>query len=155
MRRFFWAVSSWFLAAPVGFWAWWQRRKILKHGRPLCPEELADAIAVGVVEPEKIRVLPVGEVPNPLGWLAGVIGKFTRYSVFNPAGMTLGAGVFAVRELESDRSLLAHEFVHVAQYERFGGIYGFMRRYIFQCLADGYIEAPLEIEARDLSDRIA
>ena len=65
----------------------------------------------------------------------------------------VGFWVFTVDALEHDRGLLAHEFVHVAQYERFQ-MFGFMRRYIFQCLADGYLEAPMEIEARELSDRL-
>ncbi len=153
MRRFFCGLASWILAVPVGFWGWWHSRRILSCGRELGEQELADARAVGVREPEKIRILSVPRVPNPLRWLARPIDRFTRYSFFDPTGMTLMFGIFAVENLESDRLLLAHEFVHVAQYERFGGVFGFMRRYIFQCLADGYLEAPLEIEARELSDQ--
>ena len=146
-------LASWFFAVPVSLWAWWQSRKILRGGRGLTSPELADARAVGVLQPERIRVLAVRRVPNPLRLLAAPIARFTRYQVFDPAGMTLGFGIFARSELEDDRLLLAHEFVHVAQYERFGGVLGFMRRYIFQCLADGYLEAALEIEARELSER--
>ena len=154
MRCFLCAVASWFLAVPVGIWAWWHRRKILRVGRKLTECELADARAVGVAAPERIRIRAIPAVPNPLSSVAGLIARFTRYTVFNPAGMTLGHGIFAIEHLEADRLLLTHEFVHVAQYERYGGVFGFMRRYIFQCLADGYLEAPLEIEARERSDEV-
>ncbi|MFT4546990.1 MAG: hypothetical protein ACI8XO_002281 [Verrucomicrobiales bacterium] len=153
MKRCLASPASWLLAIPVGFWGWHHERRILRTGRELTPEELADASAVGVVAPERLRVLPVERVPNPFDRVSGLVAKLTGYSIFNPAGMTLRYGVFTVDALEHDRGLLAHEFVHVAQYERFQ-MFGFMRRYIFQCLADGYLEAPMEIEARELSDRL-
>jgi hypothetical protein len=41
---------------------------------------------------------------------------------------------------------LAHEFVHVAQYERLGRE-GFLQEYIQQIAAHGYPDAPFELEA--------
>ena len=42
--------------------------------------------------------------------------------------------------------LLAHEFVHVAQYERLGRE-GFLQEYIQQIAAHGYPDPPFELEA--------
>ncbi|MBT8044102.1 MAG: hypothetical protein KJO79_04050, partial [Verrucomicrobiae bacterium] len=47
--------------------------------------------------------------------------------------------------------LIAHELVHVRQYEQAGSVWRFMVDYIFQCLAYGYHDAPMEREARDAS----
>jgi hypothetical protein len=41
---------------------------------------------------------------------------------------------------------LAHEFVHVAQYERLGRE-GFLQEYIQQIATHGYLNAPFELEA--------
>ena len=49
------------------------------------------------------------------------------------------------------RALIAHELVHVMQYERFGGILPFLRQYLSECLTIGYPEALLEQEAITLS----
>ena len=46
-----------------------------------------------------------------------------------------------------------HELVHTAQYERMNGILGFLRNYLRDCLRNGYINAEMECEARDLSVR--
>jgi hypothetical protein len=40
----------------------------------------------------------------------------------------------------------AHEFVHVAQYERLGRE-GFLQEYVQQIAAHGYLDAPFELEA--------
>ena len=154
LRRFFLGGASVFLAFPVSLWAWFHERRIVRRGRQLTESEIADAQAVGVRRPERLRILAVREVPNPLSRLAGLIDRWTRYSVFSPAGMTLRYGIFALEYAERDRRLLVHEFAHVAQYERLGGRFWFMRRYIFECLANGYAGAALEVEAREVTERV-
>jgi len=37
--------------------------------------------------------------------------------------------------------------VHVAQFERFGGIHAFLAKYLREILENGYDAAPLELEA--------
>jgi len=44
--------------------------------------------------------------------------------------------------------------VHVAQYERSGGILPFLRRYLFECLTVGYSASPLELEAIAVTARV-
>jgi hypothetical protein len=80
--------------------------------------------------------------PRPLVKLAGRWGL----PLFEPAGMALGKGIYL---LAGRSRVLRHELVHVAQYQRLGGIEPFMRRYLTECLVHGYRDAPLEIEARE------
>ena len=55
-------------------------------------------------------------------------------------------GVIARRDCANNLRLLAHEFVHVAQYERLGKQI-FLQEYIQQIAAHGYPDAPFELEA--------
>jgi hypothetical protein len=57
-----------------------------------------------------------------------------------------GYGVTVRRDCANNLRLLAHEFVHVAQYERLGRE-GFLQQYIQQIAAHGYLDAPFELEA--------
>ena len=62
-------------------------------------------------------------------------------------GLAAGRGIFVRVGHEGSRSLLAHELVHTAQYERLGGIRPFLRRYLRECMVLGYAGAPMEREA--------
>jgi hypothetical protein len=55
-------------------------------------------------------------------------------------------GVIVRRDCTDNLRLLAHEFVHVAHYERLGRE-GFLQEYIQQIAAHGYLNAPFELEA--------
>ena len=61
-------------------------------------------------------------------------------------GLTAGYGVIVRLDCTDNLRLLAHEFVHVAQYERLGKV-GFLQEYIQQIAAHGYRHAPFELEA--------
>jgi hypothetical protein len=61
-------------------------------------------------------------------------------------GLTAVYGVIVHRDCANNLRLLAHEFVHVAQYERLGRE-GFLQEYIQQIAAYGYQKAPFELEA--------
>ena len=54
---------------------------------------------------------------------------------------------------QNERRLLMHEFVHVEQHERFGGIRSFLNEYLMECLVHGYPNGPLEREADEKSRR--
>jgi hypothetical protein len=60
--------------------------------------------------------------------------------------LTAVYGVIVHRDCANNLRLLAHEFVHVAQYERLGRE-GFLQEYIQQIAAHGYLNAPFESEA--------
>lgn len=61
-------------------------------------------------------------------------------------GLTAEHGVIVRLDCTRNLRLLAHEFVHVAQYERLGRE-GFLQEYIQQIAAHGYPDAPFELEA--------
>ena len=142
----------------------------LARGRVLTPDEMRIARSLGVMQPERVRVLVTPVLPS---WLApdvmanGVIGGATmasnaptddatrttaskpnipperRYGV---AGLTAGHGILlGIRHAHNPR-VLAHELAHVAQYERLG-TRGFALRYLTELLSVGYFRAPLEREA--------
>lgn len=133
------------IAPAVARWAHDQERRILAEGIPLNEESLAVATDLHIAGPDEIRVLVAEPIPLPvpraLLKLAGMLG----FPVFEPAGMALGRGIYL---LHHDSRILRHELVHVAQYQRLGGIEPFMRRYLTECLTAGYLDAPLEVEAR-------
>jgi hypothetical protein len=62
------------------------------------------------------------------------------------SGLTAWHGVIVRLDCRRNLRLLAHEFVHVAQYERLGRE-GFLQEYIQQIAAHGYPDAPFELEA--------
>jgi hypothetical protein len=70
------------------------------------------------------------------------------------AGLTLNHGIFIRADHWRDRRLVAHELVHVAQYERFGGIRPFLKAYFRECLVPGYPLGSLEQEAIQTAARL-
>jgi hypothetical protein len=108
---------------------------------------LADARALGVEHPERVRLKFVERVPLPLSLLRKVAGKILAFPTA-PIGITLGYGIFIQSRYAGDRRLLLHELVHTLQYERFGGIRPFLAKYLQECLTSGYAFASLEEEAR-------
>ena len=147
------------LLAPLLLCAvlWVRRRQalILHHGAPLTREQMQLAHALGVTATARVRVMRVSRVPLPLPpWLlqwACVMAQRTRWFSLpwsHTAGMTLGHGIVLREDCAGDRRLLAHELVHVSQYERLGGIARFLRQYLRECVWPGYPHGALEREAR-------
>jgi hypothetical protein len=135
-------------------WAHEQEQRILREGVPLSKQEITDAKAVGVQEPERVRLLQVDRIPTPRHPLLKVVAVAIRFLSPPPRGLTLHHGIFVRSDCWRDRSLVAHELVHTAQYERLGGILPFLRKYLFECLSIGYSNSPLEREAITTSGRI-
>ena len=71
-----------------------------------------------------------------------------------PRGLALDNGIFVRTDHWRDRALIAHELVHTAQYQRLGGVLPFLQTYIAQCATVGYQDAPLELEATAIAERI-
>jgi len=134
-------------------WAEQQENYILQKGVPLTPSLVADARLVSVVNPEKVRLLNVNQIPLPsapsLKTAAQMIGLITA----NTIGLTLRYGVFIRKDFWNDRKIVIHELVHVAQYERLGGISQFLQQYLQECITIGYPQAPMEQEAIILSNK--
>ena len=132
---------------PVVRWASEHYQIIQNTGSSLSDEGLALARRVGVLEPERIRVLLVDEIPIHNDPLVAGLAKSAGMLDGTIEGMTFGHSIYIVRGRESAR-LYSHEFRHVYQYETYGSIPAFMDEYLPQVLTLGYGKAPLELDAR-------
>lgn len=133
-------------ALPLGTrWAERQEAFILREGRPLSEWETMWATDVGVKRPEAVRILPVSRIPTPGSWFTRLLRIFSE----GPSGMAVSYGIYLEASQATNPSLLVHELTHVAQFERLGGVEGFLREYLTQCVRDGYWDSALEQEARE------
>src|SRR2546428_5329832 len=119
-------------------WASEQEQCILREGVPLSEEEIADAKAVGVKEPDRVRLLQVDAIPFPSHPMLKVARAAINFFAPAPRGLTLQHGIFVRADCWRNRPLIVHELVHTAQYERLGGILPFLRKYLFECATIGY-----------------
>ena len=132
-------------------WAMEQQEKILRDGVVLSAEEIADAHAIGIQSPDRIRLLQVEKIPRPFQPQLKAACDATDFLTPATRGLTLGYGIFIRSDWWEDRSLIVHELAHVAQYERLGGILPFLHRYLYECLTIiGYSATPLEQEGLPL-----
>lgn len=129
-------------------WAKEQAQRAMQSGRSLTEDEIALARAVGVQQPENIRVAQVDRLPLPEDPVLREAALQTGLLGPNMDGLTLGHSVLICRGHETKR-LLSHEFRHVHQYEQAGSIEAFFPTYLGQIVAYGYASAPFEIDARD------
>lgn len=136
-----------FILPLAAAWVRRQERLILETGVPLTAEQLTDAQAVGVAQPERIRLLRVQAIPalrlRGLSVIAHKLGVLSPHT----AGLTARYGIFIRADFCGHRGLLVHELAHTSQYERLGGIKPFLRDYLRECLVEGYPLGPLEREA--------
>jgi hypothetical protein len=128
-------------------WAAAVEARILREGVPLSEDGLDDAAALGVSEPERVRLLALARVPTPSDLTLRTAAAAIRFLTPTTCGLALRYGIFVRSDYWGDRRLVAHELAHTAQYERLGGIEPFLRRYLYECLTIGYPEAPMEQEA--------
>ena len=113
-------------------------------GRALVPTEFNLAQHVGVSRPEEVRILSVPRIPLPAHPRVKQLAKQAGLLSAETEGLTAGYGVIVRRDCAKKLRLLAHEFVHVAQYERLGRE-GFLQEYIQQIAAHGYKYAPFRV----------
>src|SRR5215469_2854867 len=129
-------------------WAAEQERIILSSGVPLTDSQLEDARQIGVLHPERVRLLRVPQIPAPTDPALAAAAEVT--GLISPAGWGIAFryGIFIRNDCWTHRELVAHELVHVAQYERLGGFEEFLRPYVTECLTPpGYPHGPMEQEA--------
>ena len=135
-------------------WAEEQERLILRDGMPLSPGQTSDAVKIGIVHTEKIRLLKVARVPIPEHPALRAAAEATQLISPRTAGLTLWHGIFIRADGWGDRRLVFHELVHTLQYERFGGFRPFLQQYLHECITTGYPAAPLEQEAITTTARL-
>lgn len=130
-------------------WAKEQERIVCKSGIPLDQSQLADAKEIGVVEPERVRLLEVKHIPVPAHSELHTTIKTPGLNFSNHLGLTVRYGIFLRSDKWSDRPLLRHKLAHTSQYERLGSFELFLRLYLFECLFQpGYPYGFLEKEAK-------
>jgi len=139
--------ESGMLIAKATEWAEQQSALILCDGMPLNTNNTNLARSVGVVHPERIRILHVAQIPLPGNPQPIKMATETGLLTPNIAGLTLGYGIY-LRHLQCTTRLLSHECRHVYQYEQAGSIAAFLAEYLKQIAQYGYVNAPLEIDAR-------
>jgi hypothetical protein len=101
-------------------WISYLEKQAQESGKALNQIEFNLAQNVGVAHPEEVRILSVPRIPLPshprIKQLARQVGLLNA----DTGSLTAGYGVIVRRDCANNLRLLAHEFVHVAQYERLG-----------------------------------
>jgi hypothetical protein len=140
------------LLPPARAWAAEQERTILQTGVALTELQLSDARRVGVVQPERVRLLRVAQIPTPTHpALTAVVDSIPP----DTEGLTIRYGIFIRADCWGRRRLVVHELVHTSQYERLGGLEGFLRPYLLECITPpGYPHGPMEQEAVTTAARL-
>ena len=120
-----------------------------KNGVALNPRWVQLAEAVGVQQPDKIRIYAVQEIPRPGN--VELAKKAAQVGLLGPTirGLTLGYSVIVLGVHQNNPRVLAHEFRHVYQYEQVGSLEGFLREYLQQIITVGYWNSAMECDARD------
>ena len=135
-------------------WAVVKEKVILKRGTALSPQHMQDAKSVGVRYPDQVRIYEVPQIPIPKHPILRAAAKATQ--LFSPAtiGISLGYGIFLHNNFSNDRYTIVHELVHTMQCEKLGGLYPFLKKYLWECIETGYPEAPLEQEAVRIASEV-
>jgi hypothetical protein len=127
-------------------WVYNLETQARESGRSLTPFESNLAQNVGVAHPGEVRILLVPTIPLPAHPRVKQLARQVGLLNADAGGLTAVYGVIVCLDCANNLRLLAHEFVHVAQYERLGRE-GFLEEYIRQIAEHGYLNAPLELEA--------
>jgi hypothetical protein len=117
-------------------------------GVQLSSSQVEDARAVGVMQPEEIRVVLVDDIPSPEHPALEDITNQMQFHTAQASGLTARYGVYITED--SSRPILLHEFVHVSQYESFESVHDFLEAYIEEIVKHGYYDNSFEREARRL-----
>jgi hypothetical protein len=110
-------------------WAARHETTILRRGVALSAAQADKTEQIGVVHPDKVRLLAVDVIP-PTNRLLRTVGAKLGFVCCQTIGMTLRYGIFIQPDHWGDRRLLVHELTHVAKYERFGGFRTFLFQYL-------------------------
>ena len=148
-------ITAYILAITTSLWSLSKEKEILNKGRKLNNDEIKIALKLGIQYPNKVRIMEVEKITYPFTKIFKYLSHFTNISISDPIGLTLGYGIFIEENCAKNSLLVAHELVHVQQYETYKGHLPFLQEYIYQCIINGYVNAPLEIEANEKARRIS
>jgi hypothetical protein len=129
-------------------WFVCEEKFVLHDGVSLTGAQARDARLVGVRNAGRVRLLLVDEIKVHGVGLMRKIAPGLELVRPDSVAMTFGYGIYMRTSHTRDRAALLHHLVHVAQMEELGGSEHYIKRYINDCLQYGYENAPLEIQAR-------
>lgn len=135
-------------------WAMSVNAPALAQGKPLSSCQAADALEVGVLKPDAVRILRVPNLPQPDCPHFRNLATQSGLDLGGSAGMALGYAVLICHRALGDRRVLRHELRHVAQFEQSGDLGQFLEEYLAQIGQHGYRDAPLEVDARRHEGRL-
>ena len=135
-------------------WAEERERIILEKGVPLNEVELNDARKIGVLHPEKVRLLCVDKIPVPQDPALNSATKQINFLTDSTIGLCLRYGIIIQSARWRNRSIIVHELTHTMQYERLRGFEQFLKQYLHECITVGYLFSPLEQEAVSFQRKI-
>jgi hypothetical protein len=142
------------LLPKVVHWVREVEAAILLLGEPLPPEPKADAIAIGINRADDVRLIVRSQMLLPIDAELGDLATATGLINQGTAGMAFGHGII-LKFGAITRKLIAHELVHVKQYETRLGIENFLREYLHEILPPSrYGEGPMVQEAVKVASRI-
>ena len=143
------------ILSPAAYqWAITQERLILERGAPLGSRHLQDARLVGVQDPSRVRVLVVDRIPFPEDEMLAQAARRAQIITDASHAMTVGYGIVIRADCWHDRELLVHQFVHVAQCERSGGLELYMKAYLIDRREARFSAGLMEEEARRVAREI-
>ncbi len=121
-------------------------QQLYTQGRRLTVPEQVIARQMGVAQPQNVRVLVTPRFPLPID--PELRRASLRYGIGNPleGGRTMGYVILIKPNSAQDKTVLAHELVHVGQIERLGKP-AFLQRYLTELEMVTYARSPLEREA--------
>jgi hypothetical protein len=135
-------------------WVAEMEKVIIDRGQRLPPENRKDAEAIGIQRADDVRIFVLNSIPLPTDPGLKQLVEETELITDKTSGITFGHGI-VLKNGAIDRRLVAHELVHVMQYEKFGGIEAFLKEYVKEvAFPPGYPHGPLEREAAQVADRV-
>lgn len=130
--------------------AWYNsvEAELLPTGRRLTEKETQFAREVGVLVPDRVRIVVLKNFPMPSD--PALFAETQRYGLGSPTegGRANGYLIMLKPQFADNFSVISHELVHVAQHDRLGRD-PFVRRYLTEMELMGYARSPLELEASE------
>ncbi len=148
-------VASPYAMSATLAWAMSVNAAALAQGKPLSLCQAADALEVGVLRPDAVRILRVPKLSQPDCPHFRSMATQSGLDLGGSAGMALGYAVLICHSALGDRRVLRHELRHVAQFEQSGDLSRFLDLYLAQIVEHGYRDAPLEVDAHRYEGRLA
>ena len=136
-------------------WAKAQEAFVLRHGSSLSQRHMTDAKLAGIKDPGRVRVLVVDRIPLPEDPSLAEASKRVGIVTEDTRCMGFGHALIIRVDAWNDRETILHNFVHIAQCERAGGLEQWCRQYLGdRTSCPKFTVGALEAEARQFAREI-